>query len=85
MRTMNQGLTDTERRVYDAAVALIKENEFGPTFLEIAQRAEVSEAWVNKIVRDLVKLKLLTFNPKIRRSLRKGIPLSEFKKQFAST
>jgi hypothetical protein len=44
----------------------------------------VSEAWVNKIVRHLVKLKLLTFNPKIRRSLRKGIPLSKFKKQFAS-
>jgi hypothetical protein len=38
MRTMTQGLTDTERRVYEAAIALIKENEFGPTFLEIAQR-----------------------------------------------
>jgi DNA-binding Lrp family transcriptional regulator len=80
---MTQGLSETERRVYDAAIALIRESEFGPTFLEIAQRAGVSEAWVNKIVRHLVELGLLTFNPKIRRSLRKGIPLSKLKQESA--
>jgi Mn-dependent DtxR family transcriptional regulator len=81
---MDQGLTFTERRVYDAAVALMGEKSYPPSFAEVARKAEVSECTAHKSIWRLVQLGALNFDPRSKRSLTKGTPLSKLKKKKRS-
>jgi predicted transcriptional regulator len=79
---MNQGLTEKERRVYKAAISLLNSRPYPPTFPEVAQEAKLGYTTVHRAIWHLVELGALKFDPRSKRSLSKGTPLS---KLLAST
>lgn len=74
-------LSTTERRVYDAAIQLIDSSHIPPTFVQVAEKAGVSQTTVNRVVWRLSEIGVLTFDPRAKRSLGKGKPLSKLPKK----
>lgn len=83
MVRMDPEMTEIQRIVYAAALALLKVQPYPPTFAEVARKAGVGESRAYRAICRLVELGFLKFDPKAKRSLSKGKPVPRAKKLLA--